>query len=382
MRKSVLFVRPDYHCSFFYKEELRKLGWKADIYVEPNYPVKLLYSSDGILRPPVVKESFPASWYLNKVLNFLYYLTIFWKYKYHVYYSRPSHPFDIWERKLKLNEIFGKGFVLSLSLAKLVGSKIIYIAAGCHDMETKAVFQTFDNGNVCNNCGSFDKCNDENNNHNFEVVKRYADLSSGDGFLDSSQFPSKHFKYKIIDLDLWNPALQVPAEYKTTDNGKLKILHSYVPEGRDFSARNIKGSPYILQAIDRLIEEGYPIEYMAITNVPSNKMRYIQVQADIVVEQLIYGNWGSTGVECMALGKPVVCYVRQSCKNFFLSTFPEYKELPVIEADILSIYEVLKKLVTDHEFRNDAAKKSRAFAESHFNVQRNVASFTQLLLEI
>ena len=33
-------------------------------------------------------------------------------------------------------------------------------------------------------------------------------------------------------------------------------------------------------------------------------MRYYQVQADIIVEQLIYGWWGSTAIEGM-LGKPV-----------------------------------------------------------------------------
>ena len=47
-KKSVLFVRPDYHCSFLYRDELRKSGWKADVYVPPNYPEKLLYSEKNI----------------------------------------------------------------------------------------------------------------------------------------------------------------------------------------------------------------------------------------------------------------------------------------------------------------------------------------------
>ena len=55
-RRSVLFVRPDYHCSFFYRDALRKSGWKADIFVPPGYPVSLLYSDSDILSPPQIKS--------------------------------------------------------------------------------------------------------------------------------------------------------------------------------------------------------------------------------------------------------------------------------------------------------------------------------------
>jgi hypothetical protein len=47
---SILFVRPDYHCSFFYRDEFRKLGWKADIIVGNNHPQDLLYSNKKILK--------------------------------------------------------------------------------------------------------------------------------------------------------------------------------------------------------------------------------------------------------------------------------------------------------------------------------------------
>ena len=54
-------------------------------------------------------------------------------------------------------------------------------------------------------------------------------------------------------------------------------------------------------------------------------MRFYQAQADIVVDQLIYGHWGSTAVECMALGKPVVCYLDKRWKENFMDNYPEYK---------------------------------------------------------
>ena len=108
-------------------------------------------------------------------------------------------------------------------------------------------------------------------------------------------------------------------------------------------------------------------------------MRFYQVQADIVVEQLLSGIWGSTGVETMALGKPVVCYLRQSWKDYFFESFPEYDSLPIIEANIENIYDILKKLVIDEAYRLQKGKESREFAINHFNPTKNTIGLINLL---
>jgi glycosyltransferase involved in cell wall biosynthesis len=111
-------------------------------------------------------------------------------------------------------------------------------------------------------------------------------------------------------------------------------------------------------------------------------MRFYQAQADIVVEQLRYGWWGSTGVETMALGKPVICYLRPSWKEFFFATFPEYERLPIIEASVDTVYDSLKLLVENEEYRLRLGRESRVFAEKHFNPKANVMSLEKKLLEI
>jgi hypothetical protein len=72
-----------------------------------------------------------------------------------------------------------------------------------------------------------------------------------------------------------------------------------------------------VSAVERLQSEALPVQLVSVTDIPSNQMRYYQAQVDIIVEQLIYGWWGSSGVETMALGKPVVCYLRPKWKEFF-----------------------------------------------------------------
>jgi glycosyltransferase involved in cell wall biosynthesis len=190
-----------------------------------------------------------------------------------------------------------------------------------------------------------------------------------------------HIKYKSIDLRLWSPSLNIPSEHKLPHSQSIRILHSaYLSKsGRDWQGRNIKGSPFVLAAIERLKNEGHPVEYFFIHDKPSNQMRFYQSQADIVVEQLIYGWWGSTFVETSALGKPVVCYLRPAWKDFFLKTFPEYSNLPVVEADTQSIYEALKKLVTDADYRRQKGEESRRFAEAHFDPEKNAEKLIKLL---
>ncbi len=380
-KRSILFVRPDYHCSFFYRDELRKLGWKADILVDPGYPDGLLYSSDDILRPPrLPAQHLRVCRWLTQLMCLFLYLAVFWKYRVHVYYGRPP-VVDCLEAQTGLTKLFGKDFLVTAWLARAVGCKLVFVPTGCHDEDAKADWQLFDDGNVCNNCGFFDRCDDRLNNLNFARIRRYFDFSVGFGCKNSRQLTERHFKYKAIDLALWSPALEVPPEHRLPPTSNLRILHSaYLKgSGRAWQGRNIKGSPFVLEAIDRLRKEGYPVEYMYIENKPSNQMRFYQAQADIVVEQLIYGWWGSTGVETMALGKPVVCYLRPAWKDFFLQTFPEYASLPIVEADTTTIYDVLKKLVMDSELRASKGAESRRFAETHFDPARNAKAFAELL---
>jgi glycosyltransferase involved in cell wall biosynthesis len=285
------------------------------------------------------------------------------------------------EEKIGLTWLLGKDFLFELWLSKLFGVKHIHLPIGCLEDESKANFMKLDDGNVCGNCGYWDRCSDDLNHLRFSIIRRYFDIHIGIGSIDSTQYQMTHMKYKSIDLSLWNPELQIPPDHQLPKTNTLRILHSSYLENssRNWRGRNIKGSPYVLAAIERLKAEGHPVEYFYITDKPSSQMRFYQAQADIVVEQLIYGWWGSTGVETMALGKPVVCYIRPSWKEFFLKTFPEYKDLPIVEADTNTIYDALKKLVTDPDYRRRKGEESRKFSKAHFDPEKNTRDFVKIL---
>jgi len=126
--------------------------------------------------------------------------------------------------------------------------------------------------------------------------------------------------------------------------------------------RGVKGTRYILDAISRLKREGVPLRFALIEKLPFREARRIYEQADLLVDQLLIGWYGGVAVEFMALGKPVICYVREADLKFIPSEMRA--ELPIINATPSTIYDVLKKWLTTRKSElPDVGRRSRLFME-------------------
>jgi glycosyltransferase involved in cell wall biosynthesis len=368
-KKSILFHNPDYQCTFFYQTELQKLGWRAEIFVSKSYPESLLYSDNQILRATDFTK-------LDKVNYLIWFIGNFFRYKYIFYYGRPYSFSNLFKSaRIKLN--YDPLFIL----LKLCRKKIIYLPSGCRDEFTKASFSLFDNGNICRNCGIFDQCNDSSNNRNLNLVNKYADLVIGTGFTEPSIRNLKHMKWKSFDLKVFNSNIIIPDKYVMEDNGNFKILHATSLKNRQNSNKNIKGSRFVFDAISRLRSEGYSCELVFVNDVKSKEMIYLQVQADLIVDQLIYGHWGSSALEGVALGKPVICYFNEEWKNNYIRNF-SIESWPFIEANTASIYKVIKNLLDNPNLLLEYSELSKDFAARHLNVEVNAKDFVKCLEQI
>ena len=379
-RKSILFVNPDYHCSFLLRDEFRKMGWRADVYVPLNYPAKLLYRKTGLnsigmmrIRNPLIRKVVSHLW-RSVCLCFALF-----RYRYFLFYGTMDVWPSRWDRTLEVS--FGRSFRAYLSIGKAFRKKMLYLASGCRGEELKSNFSQLDNGSVCGNCG-VSECRDELQIPSFNVHRRYADFVFGNGYYKPTCFSVTNIRYKSLDLNLWHPEISIPKRFLLPPTRNLRILHGFYEGGRTSDGKNIKGSRFVLEAIEKLRNEGCAVEYYYLQDVYSKDMRYYQAQADVVVDQLIYGWWGSMGIEAMGLGKPVVCYLRKEWKDFFYTVFPEYDALPIVEADTHTIYDVLKRLVTDDAFRASKGREARVFAEHHFDVRKNVRTLEEVLKEL
>jgi glycosyltransferase involved in cell wall biosynthesis len=77
----------------------------------------------------------------------------------------------------------------------------------------------------------------------------------------------------------------------------------------------------------------------------------------LVIDQLIGGYYGLLSVESMALGKPVVVYIRPDIWE------REKSFSPVFNANPESLYETLEKILIDPAQLEQKGKESRAYVE-------------------
>ena len=122
--------------------------------------------------------------------------------------------------------------------------------------------------------------------------------------------------------------------------------------------RKAKKSDYIESALDKLRNEGYHFNYKCITNVSHEQLKQEYISSDIVIDQL--NSWyGTVSVEAMALGRPVVAgYYPHYCHYD-----ERYENLPIINADMYNIYDVLKDILEGKYDLEKIGIESRKFVE-------------------
>ncbi len=150
--------------------------------------------------------------------------------------------------------------------------------------------------------------------------------------------------------------------YVGSSRKSIKILHA--PNHKE-----IKGTKYIEQAIYELKAEGYSIEYVFIQNLPNNEFIKMVQSADIVVDQLVMGWYAMFAMEAMAAGKTTICYLRKDLVELYeCAGCIEKDEIPLINANIYTIKEVLKNLIDNRDNLKDIGRASREYVEKYHSL--------------
>jgi hypothetical protein len=126
------------------------------------------------------------------------------------------------------------------------------------------------------------------------------------------------------------------------------------------SRRGVKGTEALLQAVSDLKAEGLHFELRLVENVSHAEAVQIYRDADIIVDQLRIGWYGVLAVEGMALGKPVIAYIRDDLWQ------TQKDILPIVNADPVTIKERLRDLIVSPDLRQRLSRASRDyFLETH-----------------
>lgn len=160
---------------------------------------------------------------------------------------------------------------------------------------------------------------------------------------------AKFTPYSHLFMDEWVPS------YTQNEPRPLRIVHAP-------SNRKVKGTDLILAALGNLQTQGFSFELLLVEGLSNAEARKIYASADVLIDQLFAGWYGGLAVELMALGKPVLVYIRNEDLQFIP---PEMKaDLPFLQITPDTLEIALRNLLEMPRADLVAiGKRSRAFVE-------------------
>ncbi len=123
-----------------------------------------------------------------------------------------------------------------------------------------------------------------------------------------------------------------------------------------------KGTEHVEAAVHRLAKE-FSFEYVRIEQKHHEEALDQYKQADLIIDQVLCGSYGLLSVEAMAMGKPVVTYVRDD----LLPTFPEIP--PIINANPANLYEKVRYLLKYPDVLNAYGRQGRRYAKKYHDIK-------------
>jgi hypothetical protein len=185
-------------------------------------------------------------------------------------------------------------------------------------------------------------------------------ISWFDGLASGLFYVSPDMKWFLPDRAKFVPyactkLLELTPIYSDTDTNTLRICHAP-------SHRRLKGTSFVEDAIRALKAQGFSIELDLVEGQTHEETIKRIRNCDILIDQLHHGWYGGVAVEAMALGKPVVCYIRDKDLQFVPPIMAQ--ELPIIRACSQTLIDVLREILTSPKIElRQIGIQSRRFVE-------------------
>lgn len=169
------------------------------------------------------------------------------------------------------------------------------------------------------------------------------------------------FNNVVVDTKTWHSR----TNYSQSDgiNEEVTIMHSP-------NHRGVKGTEFIVKAVDELKKEGYLINLLLVEKVQNSEVRRLmQEKADILASQLIYGVYALSAMEGMSSGIPVLTNLSYEPYTRVFRRYSYLNECPILSTTPENIKENLKILVTNPQLREELGRAGRAYAEKYHSYE-------------
>jgi hypothetical protein len=175
----------------------------------------------------------------------------------------------------------------------------------------------------------------------------------------------------FLNLGDWRPSIRLSDA--NGSNGTVIICHA--PNHRGF-----KGSEFVIDAVNKLQQEGLSVELRLLEKIQNTDIRRIfNEETDILVEQLIFTGHGLNGLEGLASGLPVISNLEDETYILPMRRYSYFSECPIVSATPETLVHVLRKLITRPELRRELARAGRDYAEKYHGLHSAQYLFSNVI---
>ena len=248
-----------------------------------------------------------------------------------------------------------------LRVYRLLGIEVFLWAYGA-DVRNRETARAMGEPNSCSDCdapGTYCICDPMTAARNMRTLAglSHAIFAGMGEMFDYTPGSVDDLHYWPLDLDADGGEKYRPVYPALSGPGPLRIVHAS-------NHRMFKGTRFLIRAVEELRAEGEPVELVLVEGVPNVKALELYRSADVIFDQCLIGNFGYFALEGMALGKPVMCFVRHP-ERYLLR--PE--ECPIINTHISTLKEDIRALVRMRAELPAIGRHSRAYVEKHFTLR-------------
>ncbi len=175
-----------------------------------------------------------------------------------------------------------------------------------------------------------------------------------------------------IDTQRWQPTNKTSLSTPVDSVRPFRVLHAP-------NHKAIKGTDFFIRAVEELRVEGEEIELVLVQKLPNDEIRRLIDTVDVVVDQLIIGWYAMFAIEAMAMGKPVLCYLRDDLERLYVDAgLLEENEIPLINCSPRTVKETLRKLMHDPEGLKETGRRGPDYVKRHHSVESVGEVFAQI----
>ncbi len=257
---------------------------------------------------------------------------------------------------------------IELALLKSFGKKVVFIAPGSELRSIRLLIRDLKNDGLTSLARYFEKyILDENLSKNEYMKRKKARLIEKYGdfiFTRPNNAGLLEKPYKLLDL----PFDVDTVEYNVSITDNPLVIHAP-------TNRLIKGTKYILNAVETLRREGYRFRFLLCENMPNNVLKKKLTEAEIVIDQLLLPGYALFAIEAMASGNVVL---GNAIPNY--NGFPGHT--PVVTTNPGSIYNNLKMVLENPELRSRKAREGRRYVEKYHDYKKVAKNFLKKIEEL